>query len=553
MIVEVDGRAESASGIPRAAAVVAAETNMRAAVEAIVFSNGWTRRLIAFVAGAFGALALAPISFCPALVVPMVVAVWLVDGTAREAPSRFAALRSAFGAGWWLGFGYFVAGFWWLSAAFLIDPDFTWALPLGVLGLPALLALFFGVGFALARAIWRPGPGRVLALALGLSAAEAARGHLFSGFPWNPLGMGLGGNLVTAQAAALVGLDGLTLLTIAIFAAPATLADGRRAFRPTLVALVALTAILAYGGLRLAQPVPPPGDQIVRIVQPGLRPDSEFSPENRDRIVDHYIALSQTDDTARQIKLDDVNMLVWPESAFPFILQRDPYELAKIGGMLPSRTHLVTGAAREVDVPAGNGHRAHSDYYNSILVVARGGGIVDSYDKVHLVPFGEYLPFDSLLRAVGLRNFVAIPGGFEFGDKHHALVVPGLPPASPLICYEAIFPGETIVPGGPRPAYLLNITNDGWFGLTSGPYQHFAQARLRTIEEGLPMVRGAATGISAIIDPYGRVLQALALGPEGIIDAHLPAPAAPPPFAPFSLWLSIAAWIASLLFYLRFL
>ena len=343
--------------------------------DTVVRSRGWRRWLIAFAAGAFGALALAPVSLGPALIVTMVVAVWLVDGSADEETGprpRLRALRSAFGAGWWLGFGYFVAGFWWLSAAFLIDPDFTWALPFGVLGLPALLALFFGVGFALARLLWRPGPGRVLALALGLSAAEAARGHLFTGFPWNPLGMGLGGNLVTAQVAALVGLDGLTLITIALFAAPATLADrraGKRVWRPTLVALASASAILAFGGLRLREAPPPAqSDAIVRIVQPGLRPDSEFSPENRDRIVDHYIALSQTDDTAKHIGLDEVTMLVWPESAFPFILQRDPYELAKIGGMLPTRTHLVTGAAREVDVPAVYGHRPHSDYYNAILV-----------------------------------------------------------------------------------------------------------------------------------------------------------------------------------------
>ena len=527
--------------------------------DTVVRSRGWRRWLIAFVAGAFGALALAPVSLGPALIVPMIVAVWLIDGCAGDEPSRarLRGLRRAFAAGWWLGFGYFVAGFWWLSAAFLIDPDFTWALPLGVLGLPALLALFFGSGFALARAIWRPGPGRVLALALGLSAAEAARGHLFTGFPWNPLGMGLGGNLVTAQTAALGGLDGLTLLTIALFAAPATLADrhdGRREWRPTLAAVAALSAILAYGGLRLSQSAPQAAsDAIVRIVQPGLRPDSEFSPENRDRIVDHYIALSQIDDFAKHIRLDDVAMLVWPESAFPFILQRDPDELGKIGGMLPARTHLVTGAAREVDVPAEDGRRAHSDYYNAILVIARGGGIVDSYDKVHLVPFGEYLPFDALLRAIGLRNFVAIPGGFEFGRTRHALFVPGLPPASPLVCYEAIFPGEVGVAASPRPAYLLNITNDGWFGRTSGPYQHFAQARLRSIEEGLPMIRGAATGISAIVDPYGRILQSLPLGPEGIIDAHLPAPIAPPPFARFSLWLSSLAWVSTLLFYMRFL
>ena len=535
----------------------------RALADAIILSSGWRRRLIAILSGGFGALALAPIGFAPALVVTMVVAVWLLDGTSAATLDetrlrRWPSVRSlgrAFGDGWWVGFGYFVAGFWWLSAAFLIDPDFTWALPFGVLGLPAILALFFGVGFALARLMWAPGSARVLALALGLSAAEWARGHLFTGFPWNPLGMGLGGTLLTAQLAAVVGLDGLTLVTIALFAAPATLFDSSRRlhWRPTILAASALALICAYGGLRLARSAP--GDVpnvVVRIMQPGLRPDSEFSPENRDKIVDRYIALSERDDAAKTIKLADVTMLVWPESAFPFILTRDPYEVAKIGGMLPPHTSLVTGAAREVDVPAGDGHSAYSDYYNSIEVIARGGTILDTYDKVHLVPFGEYLPFDHILRALGLRNFVAVPGGFEFGGARHALAVPGMPSAAPLICYEAIFPGEVRTASDRPPRFLLNITNDGWFGLTSGPYQHFAQARLRTIEEGLPMIRGAATGISAIVDPYGRVLESLPLGPDGIIDGPLPEPVQPTVYARFGQGPFLVVWFSTLLIYLRF-
>jgi apolipoprotein N-acyltransferase len=229
--------------------------------------------------------------------------------------------------------------------------------------------------------------------------------------------------------------------------------------------------------------------------------------------------------------------------------------LAKIGAALPPTTTLVTGAAREEDVPAGRGHEAYSDYYNAIQVIASGGTIVDSYDKIHLVPFGEYLPFGQLLGRLGLRNFVDVPGGFEPGAIRHALVIPGMPPASPLLCYEAIFSGAvgTTSTGGRQeqtPRFLLNLTNDGWFGLTSGPYQHFAQARLRTIEEGLPMVRGAATGISALIDPYGRILEALPLGPEGIIDGLLPAPIRPPVFARTMGRSAWAPWAASFLMWL---
>ncbi len=540
---------------------------MLAFADAIILSSGWRRRIIAFLSGAVGALALAPVGFGPALIVPMVVAVWLLDGSSERVPAsglRFVwpgsgSLRLAFGAGWWLGFGYFVAGFWWLSAAFLIDPEFAWALPLGVLGLPALLAVFPAVGFMVARLLWAPGAARVLALALGLGLAEWARGHLFTGFPWNPLGMGLGGNLVTAQLASMIGVDGLTLVTIALCAAPATLTDGAtRAlrWRPTLAALAALAVIVGYGGLRLSRPVPRGAPAIVRIMQPGLRPDKEFSAENKDAIVDHYIALSRQDDPAKRVSLADVTMLVWPESAFPFILTREPPELAKIGAALPAKTSLVTGAAREEDVPAGHGHGAYSSYYNAIQVIASGGTIVGGYDKIHLVPFGEYLPFSRILTRLGLRNFVDVPGGFDPGAIRHALLVPGMPPASPLLCYEAIFSGAVGTTarepsdGDARvPRFLLNLTNDGWFGLTSGPYQHFAQSRLRTIEEGLPMVRAAATGISALIDPYGRILDSLPLGPEGIIDGVLPAPIRPPIFArtrQSSVWL---VWGAVLLLF----
>ena len=399
--------------------------------------------------------------------------------------------------------------------------------------MPAILALFTGAGFVLARLLWIPGPARVLALAVGLALSDWARGHWFSGFPWNTFGMALGGRLVPAQLASLCGVDGLNFVAVALAAAPATLADrGRRRWISSSAALATLGAILVFGTIRLSEP--PPADLpniTIRLVQPGLRPDEDFTFENKDRIVDDYIVLSRREDPAKGITLADVTMLVWPESPFPFILSRQPEELAKIAALLPPRTSLVTGAAREEDVPARDSERAHSDYYNAILVIARGGRILDSYDKVHLVPFGEYLPFDALLRRLGLRNFVAVPGGFEPGRERRALKVPGLPAASPLICYEAIFPGSALSDVGPRPRYLLNITNDGWFGVTSGPWQHLAQVRLRTIEEGLPMVRGAATGISAFIDPYGRISGSLTLGEVGILDGSLVEPLTPPLYA----------------------
>lgn len=528
-----------------------------AVADAVILSSGWTRRLIAVAAGALGAVAMAPLNVTPALVVTMVVAVWLLDGASGSGADRsagslwpgVAALRAAFGAGWWLGFGYFLAGLWWLGSAFLMDPDFAWALPLGVVGVPAILALFTGIGFVLARLLWVPGPARIFALALGLGLAEWGRGHLFTGFPWNAFGMALGGHLLTAQIAALFGLDALTLITVALFAGPATLCDGceRLTWRPTLVACAGLALVLGYGTFRLSQA--PPRDVpnvVVRIMQPGLLPNQDFVPKNKDKILAHYIELSQREDVAKGIKLADVTMLVWPESAFPFILTRDPQALATIGRFLPPKTVLVTGAAREEESPRSAGRSQYTDYYNAILVIASGGTVVDSYDKVHLVPFGEYLPFSAALSRLGLRNFVSIPGGFEPGQVRRALDIPGMPPTTPLICYEAIFPGDI---GLSQPSFvtkfLLNLTNDGWFGTTFGPAQHFAQARLRTIEEGLPMVRGAATGISGIIDAQGRVRESIALGGEGIIDGSLPAPVARPPFARYGMMMTWAVWLST--------
>ncbi len=509
---------------------------MQSLADRVILASGWTRRLIALLAGACGALAMAPVDFGPALTLPMIVAVWLLDGSSEARSTGgtrwigWGSLRLAFNAGWWLGFGYFLAGLWWIGAAFLVDPEFAWALPLGVVGLPALLAFFPAFGFVAARLLWCPGAARIVALAIGLGLSEWLRGSILTGFPWNALGMALGGTLVTAQSGAIVGLDGLTILAILLFAAPATLIDGdgaRLSWTPTLAAIGTAALLVALGAARLAQP--PPANVphvVVRIMQPGLRPDEKFSPANKDEILARYFGLSRQDDPARGVKLDNVTLLVWPESAFPFILTRDAQALAAIGDLLPAHAVLATGAAREEDVPATRTDPAHADYYNSIELIGHGGALLGSYDKVHLVPFGEYLPFDGLLRRLGLRNFVDVPGGFEPGTRRRTLLIPGLPPAAPLICYEAIFPGAVLPEqrDGPRPALLLNVTNDGWFGLTAGPHQHLAQARLRSIEQGLPMIRAAATGISAMIDPYGRIVGSLALGREGILDAPLSKP-----------------------------
>ena len=511
--------------------------------DSIILSFGWRRRLLAFLAGAVGALAMAPFDLFPALVIPMVVAVWLIDGSSQAMKGAgwrnaalFASALAAARDGWWLGFGFFVAGLWWLGAAFLVEPEqFAWAMPFAIFGLPAVLALFMGLGFGLARLLWSAGPGRVMALAFGLGVSEWLRGVVATGFPWNALGMALGGNVVLAQPAALVGLYGLNVLAVLIFAAPACLADGFRgqrkppgALAPVALGLLLLGLIAGGGALRLAGA---PGDVVagvrLRIMQPNLPQDEKFRADFKDQILDRYLSLSDRATSPTTSGVSDATHLIWPESAFPFILSRDAAALSRIGGFLGRGTVLITGAARMGETRRGLPGEFNTLYYNSIQALANGGEIVASYDKTHLVPFGEYLPFSALLESFGLRHFVHIPGGFEPGARRRLFEAPGLPPAAGLVCYEAIFPGETVPadPSGERPGLMLNVTNDGWFGLTTGPHQHFAQARLRAVEEGLPLVRAANTGLSAVGDGYGRVLHKLPLGSDGVIDSALPRPA----------------------------
>ena len=287
-------------------------------IEGVILSWGWRRRAIAFVSGALGALALPPFSLFPLIAAPLTIAVWLIDGAHDRGDKRplVASLRAAFGAGWWMGFGYFVAGLWWIGSAFLVEADkFAWALPLGVVALPAALAFFPAAGFAMARLVWSPGPARVFALAFGLGLAEWARGLLFTGFPWNDLGMALGANLALAQIASCIGLHGLTFLTIAIFAAPATLwRESRLNLAPAALAALALALIAAFGEFRLAAPASAslPGVKL-RLIQPNVGQDASFAQENKEAILSRYFDLSERATAPDRSGVQDITHLIWPE------------------------------------------------------------------------------------------------------------------------------------------------------------------------------------------------------------------------------------------------
>ncbi|MCP4385502.1 MAG: apolipoprotein N-acyltransferase [Hyphomicrobiales bacterium] len=488
----------------------------------IVALRGWQRLVLAVGAGAASSLALAPFGLFPILWITFPVFVWLIDSvpSIRDAGTVRALVAGAV-VGWAFGFGYFLGGLWWIGAAFLVDADeFVWALPLAVVLLPAGLAIFWAAASAAARLVWLDRWPRILILAVGLSSAEWLRGHVLTGFPWNAVGYALTPNPVMMQTASIIGIWGLTLVAVVVFAAPAVLggsADHSRARYGFVAFSVGLFLVhVGFGMVRLSGAEEgPPTDLTLRIVQPMLDQDEKWDVAQEDAVFGRYLRLSVVELDGQTI--DDVDVLVWPESAFPFLLTERPERLAAIAELLPSGAVLITGAAR---AEPGHGDQPPR-VFNSVFLIADDGEIVGVYDKVRLVPFGEFLPLLDLLSGFGLRQLVALPGGFAPGSKRHALTLENGPAFGPLICYEITFPGA-VIGAGPRPGWLLNLTNDGWFGDTPGPHQHFLQARVRAVEEGLPMVRAANTGISGVVNTYGEVQKSLELGRRGIVDGSLP-------------------------------
>lgn len=483
----------------------------------ITLSWGWRRALLAFLAGALATLSQPPFDFFAICFVSFPVLVWLLDGAVGKGDAGpVGRLLPAAVTGWWFGFGYFVAGLWWIGNALLVDSSaFAWAIPFAVLGLPAVLAVFYGLAAMLARLFWSDGLGRIFALAFGFGVAEWLRGVALTGFPWNAIGYAAMPMPLLMQSDAVVGLYAMNALAVFVFAAPALLAARRH--RRTGIALACLLAAahVGFGVWRLDTAKPLGSGPEVRIVQPSISQDLKWNPEVRRKIFDTLLSLSSAQPPSGKPR---PSIIVWPETAVPYILSDTPGALARIGDMLAPGQVLLTGAVRE-EAAAGDGDPR---YYNSIYSIDDTGQIIDAADKVHLVPFGEYLPLDGLLKLFGMQEVVETPGGFTAGARRHTLKIGDKLHVLPLICYEAIFPGE-LKAAGPKPFAIVNVTNDAWFGRTPGPYQHFRQAQVRAVEQGLPLIRAANNGLSAVVDPYGRIVDALRLDAVGTIDVPVPA------------------------------
>ena len=469
--------------------------------------SGWRADVAMLATGALCAAALPPVYAIPVLLfgIPALLA----------ALGNTAGFWGAFRRGWWFGFGLNLVGLYWITEAILIEAArFWWLVPLAVPALAAVMAVFVGATSALAR-LARPGWRRVFALAGAWTLADLARQFIATGFPWNPMGSvwempGWPGDTMI-QPAAAIGVHGLTLLTLLLAAVPIL------GWRWRGAALGSLALWAGAGTLRLERmPADDPGAPHVVVVQGNVPQGQKWDRTLVESIFGRYLALSA--DGLRQAGPGPA-MVLWPETASPFQLETDASAREAITAVTGSAVALI-GAVR-----FGRDGRPR----NSLFALTAGGATSRTFDKWHLVPFGEYQP-DWLPLGVQL-----VPGGgFAPGPGPVTLSPPGFPPVGPLICYEAIFSGQ-VVDRGNRPAWMANVTNDAWFGNSTGPRQHLAAARMRAVEEGLPLIRAANTGISAIFDAYGHEISRLGMGQTGVLVAPLPRALPPTPFGRFGL------------------
>jgi apolipoprotein N-acyltransferase len=470
-------------------------------------TSGWAKVVYVFVLGAVLALALPPLGLWPVIFVSLPLFLVSLDG------------KRPFFTGWLFGFGYFCVALHWIGFAFLVDAKtYLWMMPFAVSGLAAFLSLYWGLAAKLTQLCAKQFglPSWIMFPCL-LALCEVLRGRLFTGFAWAAPGMiadGMGG---VVQTASLIGMTGLTLMILLWAAAALPICLGRSELAArrssrllSLLVLSSLPLAWAWGEARLSQTPTEFVDGVtVRLVQPNVAQGDKWSKENSDAIFSDLLDLSTSGKQTTHI--------LWPESAVPFLIDESAAARLRLDEALDDTQTLVTGAIRR------SSRSASADYFTSVLSFDGKGEVRGVYDKWRLVPGGEFLPLEWLLEPLGFKKLVTLPGGFRPGPGAGSIEIAGLGRAGALICYEVIFPHE-LVSTDQRPDLLINLTNDGWFGNSTGPHQHFAQARLRSIEHGLPLLRAANTGISGSIDPFGRVLARTILGERKALDVSLARP-----------------------------
>ncbi len=468
--------------------------------------TGWRGVLCALLAGMVLALGHAPVSqfWLPVLALPVIL--WRLEGATGP--------RGAARVGWLVGLGYFCVLLNWLVEPFMVQPEIHgWMAPFALIGMTGGLALFWAIAFGFARHLSVSGRSPTLLLVCCWAATEFARAHILTGFPWGLLAY-MWVDTPAIQVASVIGSHGLGFLTLL-----AGLMLGHLSLRTGTVAVALIAACFGFGIWQHNRPIPERTEPLrVRIVQPNAAQHLKWLPEYQPVFFERL--LSETRKPAERAP----DVVIWPETAVPFLLGEQPHYQKLITDAAGDGAEVILGIRRLERTEAGN------RWFNSLAVLGPDGEVIADYDKHHLVPFGEYMPLGHLVGRLGITGLTGT--SFSAGPGPVALATENLPSFLPLICYEAVFPHEMQAPGI-RPEWLIQVTNDGWFGKYSGPQQHFDQARVRAIEQGLPMARAANTGISAIIDARGRVISSLNLGEFGSIDADLPNSLPPTPYSRF--------------------
>lgn len=514
--------------------------------DALTLSAGTRARLrrlaLAFGAGAVTALAFAPTHMAPVLLLTFPLLFVLLEPETSKTAVR------AFWTAWAFGFGFHIVGLHWIGNAFLVQADvFAWALPFAVTLLPAGLAIFFGlagvaVALAWRRALWRP-----VAFILAVTLAEWLRSVVLTGFPWNVVGYALAWPLELMQAIAFVGLHGLTVLCLVIALSPFLVWRAahrlwgmpvRAAALAVATAIVPLATLFILGAMRLqAIEIATLPDVRLRLVQPSIDQTEKWQPQKQAEIFQKHLDMTRggadAPGSAAPLEGAGVTHILWAEAAMPFRPLESDYALSKLAKIVPDGVPLIAGVLRSEPPARGMAAAgAQRNVFNSAVVFDTDAKATSVYDKYHLVPFGEYLPFPALFELIGFETLVRQRGGFTPAiGRRKPISIPGLPPVEMLICYEAIFPNE-VAAGFNRPGLLINLTNDGWFGDLTGPYQHFHQTRARAVEQGLPLVRVSNNGVSAVIGPAGRLHgPILSLNAVAIVDVDVPQAIAPTLYA----------------------
>lgn len=471
--------------------------------------SGFARISVALFCGAVSTLGFAPFDAWPVTLIAFVLLIWLLEGAATPG--------TAFKTGWWFGLGQNAIGLYWIAVAFQFQGNMpAWLGHVAVLLLSATVAIYIALAAWATARLATSRLSRVLLFAVFWTLFEWLRGYLFGGFPWNPVGAIWANWLPMAQLTALTGVFGLSFITLIAFALIALpVGDPGTTVRPALIGAALLAAVGALGLARLG-PTPDfqQAAQQVHIVQANIGQDQKWDEASFRNNFYLYLRM-----TRQAISERGPGLVIWPETAIPNLIEEEITTRYLMARALDGPGLIFTGGLR-VDRDA-NGYATAAR--NSLLVLDDRGHVAATYDKAHLVPFGEYLPLRGLMERLGLSRLA--PGGIDFtpGPGPRTLTVEGAPPVSPLICYEGIFPGQ-VVDRRQRPAWLLNVSNDAWFGESTGPYQHLALNRLRAIEEGLPLVRSTPTGVSAVFDGKGRLVEALGHGRRAVLTAPLPAP-----------------------------